>query len=338
VTRTLILKRFRDLGLSSYEAKSYLSLLERDTLTVSEVSKLAGIPRPNAYDALEKLMTKGLCISKPGDVKKYSASDPVLLQEKFLVEVRSSAESELETLRAKEREILEKSKLSTEAELESLRKKEMDILEKSKTATEAELENLRKKEKEIREKGKAAEENVSAMVEELRPLYDKTRQEFNPLEYIQVIKDPYQVHKRYMELVREIKEEYLGIVKGPYTGPPEKLKDQINLGVEALKRGVKFRSVYEPPGDRDQEKWLSEFIERLAEHGAEARIAKSLPMKTAIFDSRVVLFALADPVSKELSLTSQVTEHPALAQSLKILFEYLWGQAQDYHKWRNSRR
>lgn len=338
MTRTLILRRFRELGLSSYEAKSYLSLLERDTLTVSEVSRLAGIPRPNAYDALEKLMTKGLCISKPGDVKKYSASDPVFLQEKFLVAMKASTEFELDNLRKKEREILERSKQATEAELENLRKKEREILEKSKAAAETELENLRKKEKEIRERKKAAEENVSTVVEELKPLYERTRQEFNPLEYIQVIKDPYQVHKRYIELVRDTKEEYLAIVKAPFTGPPEKLREQIDLAAEALQRGVRFRSVYEPPGDPDQQRWLTEFIERLAEHGAEARILKSLPMKTAIFDSRIVLFALADPVSKELSLTSQVTEHPALAQSLKILFEHLWAQAQDYHKWKDSRR
>ena len=75
---SIILKRFKELGLSSYEAKAYLSLLERDTLTVPEISKLAGIPRPNTYDDLERLMIKGICISKPGNTKKYSSSDPEL--------------------------------------------------------------------------------------------------------------------------------------------------------------------------------------------------------------------------------------------------------------------
>lgn len=63
----------------------------------------------------------------------------------------------------------------------------------------------------------------------------------------------------------------------------------------------------------------------------EATVLKGLPMKIAIFDSRIVIFALEDPVSKQTSLTSQIVEHPALAESLKILFQTLWERAEDYH-------
>ena len=54
-------------------------------------------------------------------------------------------------------------------------------------------------------------------------------------------------------------------------------------------------------------------------------------MKMAIFDEEVVMFALQDPVTKQVSLTTQIVEHRALAKSLKILFEALWERAQDYH-------
>jgi len=63
----------------------------------------------------------------------------------------------------------------------------------------------------------------------------------------------------------------------------------------------------------------------------EATVLKGLPMKIAIFDSRIVMFALEDPVSGQTSLTTQVVEHHALVKSLKILFETLWEQAEDYH-------
>jgi hypothetical protein len=55
-------------------------------------------------------------------------------------------------------------------------------------------------------------------------------------------------------------------------------------------------------------------IERCVRGGEEARVLKRLPMKMAIFDSRVVMYALVDPVSKQTSLTSQIVEHPALAE------------------------
>jgi len=86
----LILSTLKNLGFTSYEAKIYLTFLERDTLSVPEISRLAQVPRPSAYEALDKLMSKGMCISKPGHTKKYSASDPTVLQERFFVEPRCS--------------------------------------------------------------------------------------------------------------------------------------------------------------------------------------------------------------------------------------------------------
>jgi len=331
MSRTLILKRLREVGLTSYEAKSYLSLLERDTLTVSEVSKLAGIPRPNAYEALEKLMSKGMCISKPGDVKKYTASDPLLLQEKFLPEAKLATELQLERLRKKEKEILEKSKGATEIQLENLRKKEKEILERSKAATQIELENLRKKEKEIRESNKAAEENITNLMKELTPQYENSRQEVNPLDYIEIIKDPYQIHKRFMQLLAQGKEEILVITKPPFSGPREKLEEQVGQGFDTSKRGVRVRCIYEIARDEDERRWQLEMIKRAVSAGEKARVSEELPMKMAIFDSSVVMYWLEDPVSQQTSLTAQVVVHHSLAKGLKILFETLWEQAQDYH-------
>jgi len=331
MTMTLILKRLREVGLTSYEARSYLSLLERDTLTVSEISKLAGIPRPNAYEALEKLMSKGMCISKPGDVKKYTASDPLVLQEKFLPEAKLATEIELENLRKKEKEILEKSKAATEIELENLRKKEKEILEKSKAATEIELENLRKKEKEIRETDKAAKENITNLMKELTPQYENSRLETNPLDYIEIIKDPYQIHKRFMQLCAETKKELVVFTKPPFSGPKELIKEQYRQQVEPLRRGRIMRSVCEIPESKEEIEWWYKTMDEAAKHGEQVRVIKQLPMKMGVFDSRIVMFTLEDPVSGPTSLTAQVVQHRALAKSLEILFKLFWEQAEDYH-------
>jgi len=285
--RALILKRFKEIGLSSNEVKSYLSLLERDTLTVPEVSKLAGIPPPNAYRALERLMSKGLCISRPGPTKKYSASDPSLLEDKLL--------SELDT------------------------------------ATQVDLDNLRKREKEILEKAKVTKENIGAMIRELKPQYECRQQKTDPLDYIEIIKDPYQIHKRFIQLVAGAREEIIAFCKPPYSGPKERLQEQFEQQVEPLQRGVRLKAIYEVPQDKEEIPWLLEALNSAAKYGEESRAIKRLPMKMVIFDERIALFALQDPVSKQISLTSQIVEHPALAESLKILFETLWGQAEDYH-------
>jgi sugar-specific transcriptional regulator TrmB len=285
--RALILKRFKEIGLSSNEVKSYLCLLERDTLTVPEISKLAGIPPPNAYRALERLMSKGLCISRPGPRKKYSASDPSLLEDKLIADLNA--------------------------------------------ATKMDLDNLRKREKEILEKAKVARENIGAMIRELKPQYECRQQRTNPLDYIEIIKDPYQIHKRFMQLVAAAGEEIIAFCKPPYSGPKERLQEQFEQQAEQLRRGVRLKAIYEVPQDREEGLWLLEALNSAAKYGEESRVIKRLPMKMVIFDEKIALFALQDPISREISLTSQIVEHPALAESLKILFETLWGQAEDYH-------
>jgi sugar-specific transcriptional regulator TrmB len=305
---TLILKRFKDIGLSSYEAKSYVSLLERDTLTVSEVSRLAGIPRANAYEALEKLMSKGMCISRPGRTKRYSASDPSVLEEKFLAQASGIAEIELQNLSEKHKE----------------------ILEKSKAALEAELKNLNQKEKEILERASALKENIAAVIDQLKPQYEKSRLETNPMDFIEIIKDPYQIHRRFMQLVGEAKEEIVVCTKPPFSSPREKLEEQAHREAEILKRGIRCRSIYEISKGEDEKRWQLEMINGAVRAGEEARVLEELPMKIAIFDGKIVLLALEDPVSKQPSFTTQIVEHRALAKGLKILFETLWEQAKNY--------
>lgn len=67
----------QDIGLSKNEAKVYLSLTYLGSSTAGAVAKHANVPRPNAYDALERLREKGLVAHSIKDKKKYfDASDP----------------------------------------------------------------------------------------------------------------------------------------------------------------------------------------------------------------------------------------------------------------------
>lgn len=68
-----VLDRF---GLTSYEAKSYLSLLERKQLSATEISRIANVPRGRIYDTLQQLELKGLCKVESGKIKLYTAVEP----------------------------------------------------------------------------------------------------------------------------------------------------------------------------------------------------------------------------------------------------------------------
>lgn len=64
------------LGLTSYEAKAYLTLIRRDSFTAAQVARQSGLPRQRIYDVLGSLVQKGLAVARPGTVVKYAATTP----------------------------------------------------------------------------------------------------------------------------------------------------------------------------------------------------------------------------------------------------------------------
>lgn len=287
-----LLARFKEAGLSLYEAKCYLALLEKDTLTVPEISRIAGIPRTNTYDALEKLLTRGMCISRPGKQKKFSAAEPEMVKDLLLRMVEEQAEEELAAV-----------KLREEA---------------------------------VRQKTEKDRKNISALTRELNPHYRNSLNNTDPLQYIEIIKEPHLIHRRYMQLVGQAENELLVFSKPPYSGPRKKLEEQGDKVAEKLNRKLKVRSIYEIPTDAETRAWLYGEIERAAKQGEKVKVSEGLPMKMAIIDARVVIYSLEDPVSKKISLTTQIVEHRALAESLRILFETLWIQARDFSSLKHS--
>jgi sugar-specific transcriptional regulator TrmB len=270
---TTFLENLKKLGLNDYEARGYLALMERSSLTATQISAVSGVPRTKVYDVTESLMKKGLCSLVPGKINKYRA-----------FEVSAAAENLLRENEA--------------------------------------VFNMRKEQ---------IQEASESLKQQLSIVYGDNAYSVDPLEYIEIIKDPYQFHKRFMQLADEAKEEMLAFTKPPYTGPKQRLTEQTEQQAQLLRRGLKIRVIYEIPQDKEEFEWWFQDIDANVKYGEEARVIKELPMKMVIFDSRIVLFALEDPTSKQPSLTAQVIEHAALAKSLKITFETFWERAEDYH-------
>lgn len=78
----MYLEILENLGLSPNEAKIYESLLEKGESSISEISVNAKIHRRNAYDAISRLVDKGLCFQVlSSSENRYNAVDPRKLQE-----------------------------------------------------------------------------------------------------------------------------------------------------------------------------------------------------------------------------------------------------------------
>jgi sugar-specific transcriptional regulator TrmB len=64
------------LGFTEYESRIYVFLVARAGLTVYEISKHTGIPRPNVYSAVERLVSRDAVIPIGDKPARYSAIDP----------------------------------------------------------------------------------------------------------------------------------------------------------------------------------------------------------------------------------------------------------------------
>jgi len=98
-------------GLSPNEARIYEALVERGEINMGEIATIAKVHRRNAYDAVRRLVDKGLCfeiVSQKGS--RYNAVDP-----DKLLELYSEREKELQKALPELRQKFSKRTASEEA-------------------------------------------------------------------------------------------------------------------------------------------------------------------------------------------------------------------------------
>ena len=83
------------LGLSSYEAKTYVEMLSLDFTTAREISEISKVPFGRMYDVLSKLEVKGLVEKQNSRPAKFRAETPKLAINKLI----NLKEKEIETIK-----------------------------------------------------------------------------------------------------------------------------------------------------------------------------------------------------------------------------------------------
>ena len=168
-----------------------------------------------------------------------------------------------------------------------------------------------------REKLAELERDTQALIEELKPAFHAGKEQANPLEYIEVLRDRRAINERFEELQAGIKNEILVFTKKPYATPPQ----EETMGLEVTKTH-EARSVYEFDVFDDPD--TTEGVRRFVEAGEKARFVADLPLKLVIIDETIVMFGMEDPVAGSSELTIVVVEHQSLAKVLKTAFDAIW--------------
>ena len=85
----------REMGLSEYESRAYLAVLQSGMTTAKEISEAADIPQSRVYDILDGLETKGFVTVQPGRPKKFGPIEPELAVSQYVQLKREHLEEEI---------------------------------------------------------------------------------------------------------------------------------------------------------------------------------------------------------------------------------------------------
>ncbi|MEV6841713.1 helix-turn-helix domain-containing protein, partial [Streptomyces sp. NPDC051133] len=126
-------------------------------------------------------------------------------------------------------------------------------------------------------------ESVSqALADALQPLWSQGREHTDPLDYIEVLRDPKAIAERFADIQRQARYELLTFCKPPFVAPAENAE-----GISAVRRlhhaGGAVRAIYLDDCLDDAE--TLEHVQRFAAVGEEARFASELPLKLVIADA-----------------------------------------------------
>jgi len=149
------------------------------------------------------------------------------------------------------------------------------------------------------------------------------------LPFVHLITGVDQIRANYERLLGSVQSELLMFVRPPYTWAWGDVNQAV---LDMLGRGVTARVIYdrghlEMP---EAEALRREHAAYLAA-GVQARVSDELPVKLAIFDRKVVIVIMENPILPETGYpTTQLIEHPGYARVQADAFEHRWAQARPY--------
>jgi HTH-type transcriptional regulator, sugar sensing transcriptional regulator len=176
-----------------------------------------------------------------------------------------------------------------------------------------------------RDEVEALTAGVAEAIGRLTPAYRAGRVEDDPLRFVELLREPAAIARRFTALEESAEREILVFTRPPYA---VELAENVE-GLKLLQRSVEARSVYERSIYDDPAQ--AEVVRRFVEAGEQARVVESLPLKLVLVDERCAAFALEDPVAHATGLTIMVVEHGALVALFKQAFEAVWAGGEPFN-------
>jgi len=174
----------------------------------------------------------------------------------------------------------------------------------------------------------------SGLAAALLPVWSEGRSQSDPLDYVEVLRDPKAIAERFTDIQEAASRELLSFNKPPFVTPTAN-----TVGVKAVRRLLRgegiVRAVYTYEVLDDPE--VSGNVDAFGKAGEQARFTEELPLKLVIADANLVLCDMPDPVAGTGATTALYIEHPAIAGCLRLAFQTVWQQAATFDAVRRAR-
>ncbi|MDI5965290.1 helix-turn-helix domain-containing protein [Streptomyces sp. SL13] len=168
----------------------------------------------------------------------------------------------------------------------------------------------------------------------LLPVWSEGRSQSDPLDYIEVLRDPKAIAERFADIQEHVRYELLSFNKPPFVTPTVNTE-----GITAVHRLCRAQGearaiyTYDVLDDPD----ITDNVQQFGQAGEQARFVQDLPLKFVIADASLVLCDMPDPVAGTGATTALFIEHPALAGCLRLAFQAVWSRSSTLEAIREAR-
>lgn len=179
------------------------------------------------------------------------------------------------------------------------------------------------------------QKNIITLKEQLSPLFEIQKGNFDPLDFIQVFRSKASSLEKAEYLEMQAESEILSLCRPPYAMDLDRKVSTARPNINKLKRNILYKSIYEIEADNEEE-----FLQRVKlfhDAGGVARISPKIPLKLIIFDQKVVLFNLENQAGNNVNFTTLSIEHVDMGEILKRIFDLYWAESIPYLEYINDK-
>ncbi len=160
----------------------------------------------------------------------------------------------------------------------------------------------------------------------------------NSRDFVEMILNRSHIHRRYLELVRNSKEEIMVFNRPPFAASTEKMRqEQYREQDRAFERGVLIRSIHQVTSRKQLEK---DYLENnpVLHKNDKMKWIEELPMKLFIFDHKLVMMAMPTTMLEtSVDFTMVIIDDPGYSKFCSRSFETYWEQANDFPNQKKKR-